>query len=45
MESNEECWNDWINCDNENAKNDKEAIDAGALKYLNFIAIVLRKKK
>ena len=44
MESNEECWNDWIKCDNEYSKNDKKAIDAGALKYLNFIAIILRKK-
>jgi len=44
MESNEECWNDWIQCDNEYAQNDKKAIDAGACKYLNFIAIVLRKK-
>ena len=44
MESNEECWNDWINCDNEYARNDKMAIEAGACKYLNFIAIILRKK-
>ena len=44
MESNEECWNDWIKCDNEYAKNDRRAIEAGALKYLNFIAIILRKK-
>ena len=44
MESNEECWNDWLKCDNEYSKNDKKAIDAGAGKYLNFIAIVLRKK-
>lgn len=44
MESNEECWNDWIKCDNEYSRNDKKAIDAGALKYLNFIAIILRKK-
>ncbi|MGM9877054.1 MAG: SAM-dependent methyltransferase [Bacilli bacterium] len=44
MKSNEECWNDWINCDNEYSRNDKKAIDAGACKYLNFIAIVLKKK-
>lgn len=43
-ESNEECWNDWIKCDNEYSKNDKKAIEAGACKYLNFIAIVLKKK-
>ncbi len=44
MESNEECWNDWIWCDNEYAINDRKAIEAGACKYLNFIAIVLKKK-
>ncbi len=44
MESNEECWNDWIKCDNDYSRNDKKAIDAGACKYLNFIAIVLKKK-
>lgn len=44
MESNEECWNDWISCDNEYSKNDRKAIEAGACKYLNFIAIVLMKK-
>lgn len=44
MKSNEECWNDWIKCDNEYAKSDKLAINAGACKYLNFIAIILKKK-
>jgi cyclopropane fatty-acyl-phospholipid synthase-like methyltransferase len=44
MESNEECWNDWIKCDNDYSRNDKKAINAGACKYLNFIAIILRKK-
>lgn len=44
MQSNEECWNDWIKCDNDYAKNDRKAIEAGACKYLNFIAIILRKK-
>lgn len=44
MESNEECWNDWIHCDNEYARNDRKAIEAGAIKYLNFIAIVLKKR-
>ena len=44
MESNEECWNDWIKCDNDYSRNDKKAIEAGACKYLNFIAIVLRKR-
>lgn len=44
MESNEECWNDWVKCDNDYSKNDKKAIDAGACQYLNFIAIILKKK-
>ncbi len=44
MESNEECWNDWIQCNNEYSINDRKAIEAGACKYLNFIAIVLKKK-
>ncbi len=44
MESNEECWNDWIKCNNEYAINDRKAIEAGACKYLNFIAIILKKK-
>ena len=44
MESNEECWNDWIKCNNEYSRNDKKAIEAGACKYLNFIAIILKKK-
>lgn len=43
MESNEECWNDWIQCDNAYSINDRKAIEAGACKYLNFIAMVLRK--
>ncbi len=43
MESNEECWEDWINCDNEYSKSDRKSIEAGACKYLNFIAIVLKK--
>ena len=44
MESNEECWRDWLLCENEYAQGDKKAIDAGACRYLNFIAMVLRKK-
>ena len=44
MESNEECWIDLIQCDNVYAINDRKAIEAGACKYLNFIAIVLKKK-
>ena len=44
MESNEECWNDWLMQENEYAVGDRKAINAGGCKYLNFIAIVLKKK-
>lgn len=44
MESEEEVWNDWILMENSYAENDRKSINAGALKYLNFIKIVLRKK-
>ena len=44
MESNEEVWADWLRQDNEYAVGDHKAMEAGGGKYLNFIAIVLRKK-
>lgn len=44
MESNEELWNDWVKCDNEYAKGDAKAINAGACKYLNFIKLVIKRK-
>ena len=44
MESNEEVWNDWIQQENEYAVGDRKAMNAGGGKYLNFIAIVLKKK-
>lgn len=44
MKSNEEVWNDWIAQDNEYAVGDRKAIQAGGGKYLNFIAMVLKKK-
>lgn len=43
MRSTAEAWSDWLACDNEYAAGDRAAIEAGALKYLNTIAIVLRK--
>lgn len=43
MESNEEVWNDWLACDNPYAVGDRKSMNAGAGKYLNFIAIVLQK--
>ena len=44
MQSNEECWNDWLMQENEYAVGDRKAMNAGGGKYLNFIAIVLKKK-
>ena len=44
MESNEEVWADWLAQENEYAVGDRKAMEAGGGKYLNFIAIVLRKK-
>lgn len=44
MESNEEVWADWLRQDNEYAVGDRKSMEAGGGKYLNFIAIVMRKK-
>lgn len=43
MESNTEVWEDWLACENEYAVADRRAFAAGGGKYLNFIAIILRK--
>ncbi|MGN0915019.1 MAG: SAM-dependent methyltransferase [Succinivibrio sp.] len=45
MQSNDEVWNDWLETNNPYAINDRKSIDAGALEYLNFIKIVLKKTK
>lgn len=44
MESNEEVWQDWFMQENEYARGDRKAMEAGGGKYLNFIKIVIRKK-
>ena len=44
MERNEEVWTDWLAQENEYAVGDRKSMEAGGGKYLNFIAIVLRKK-
>ncbi len=36
-----EAWADWIDCDNEYARGDRAAVEAGALDYLNTIAVTL----
>lgn len=43
MHCTDEAWADWLACDNEYAVGDRAAVEAGALEYLNTIAIVLRK--
>lgn len=44
MESFDECWNDWLVCDNEYAVNDRKSMNAGAGKYMNFTAMIMRRK-
>jgi cyclopropane fatty-acyl-phospholipid synthase-like methyltransferase len=44
MESNDEVWADWLRQENEYAIGDRKSMEAGGGQYLNFIAIVLRKK-
>ena len=43
MACNDGAWADWIECDNEYARGDRAAVEAGALDYLNTIAVTLRK--
>ena len=43
MECTREAWADWIECDNEYARGDRAAVEAGALEHLNTIAVELRK--
>jgi SAM-dependent methyltransferase len=44
MEGCDECWNDWLACDNEYAIGDRKAMSAGAGKHMNFVAMILRRK-
>ena len=43
MACTREAWADWIECDNEYAAGDRAAVEAGALGYLNTIAVRLRR--
>ena len=45
MANNEEVWVDWPAQDNEYTTGDRKAMEAGGGKYLNVIAIVLRRRK
>lgn len=44
MEGNDECWRDWLETENPYAVSDRLAMNAGALRYFNTIAIALRRK-
>ena len=44
MQSNAEVWADWLRQDNEYAAGDRATMENGGLDYMNFVAIVLRKK-
>lgn len=43
LDVNEEAWRDWLKSDNPYAVGDRAAIEAGGWKYMNFIAIILKK--
>lgn len=43
MDCTAEAWADWLTCDNDYAKGDRAAIEAGALEYLNTIAVTLKR--
>lgn len=43
MACTQEAWDDWTVCDNDYARGDRLAVEAGALDYLNTIKVVLRK--
>ena len=44
MSCTREAWADWLACDNEYAAGDRAAVEAGALDYLNTIAVRLRRR-
>ena len=37
-------WNDWLACENEYAVGGRKTMEAGGGKYMNFIAMILRRK-
>lgn len=43
MESLDEVWADWLKCDNPYARGDRKTLEAGGIRYLNFISIVFRR--
>ncbi len=43
LEGFDECWNDWLVCDNEYAVSDRASMEAGAGKYMNLLGFILKK--
>jgi len=39
-----ECWNDWLQCDNEYAIGDRKAMEGGAGKYMDLVYVIAAKK-
>lgn len=39
-----ECWNDWLQCDNEYAISDRKAMAGGAGKYMDLVYVIAAKK-
>lgn len=39
-----ECWNDWLQCDNEYAVGDRKAMENGAGKYMDLVYMIAAKK-
>lgn len=44
MTHNADVWADWLACDNAYAIGDRKAMEAGGGNYLNFIAMILRRR-
>ena len=44
LEDFDECWNEWLATDNEYAVHDRLSMNAGAGRYMNFVAMALKRK-
>ncbi len=44
MTCTRKAWADWLECDKECAAGDRAAVEAGALAYLNILAVRLRRR-
>jgi len=44
LEGFSECWNDWLQCNNEYAFSDRKAMEAGAGKYMDLVYMIAAKK-